>query len=363
MTRPAAETLAVLEQALADDFRLAPLRPPEAPIFMAVALPRYEGAAGSKPRLPAGRGMTLQQAMLSAGAEALELRASLARNHAQEFPAMTEHGGQPMMMATDLLRGDGVLVPARGVFLDFGETAGTADGLDVSADSTGCAAGVDRDDATRRALLECIERDAVALWWHGGMQCAGLPLELIDRLQPRLCWWLQDRQRRTVLLDLNSETGVPAVAAVSSEADGTAVAMGTAASLDLADAALAAVTEMIQTEAAMRQAAAAGDPDLAIWLERGSVHGMIQFRPLAPQQPRTGGRIDMATVLRGLDYTGHRALAVELTLPKDPLPTVRVIVPGYCAMGGRVDAARLERRTGRRIGEALLAEESLLEPF
>ncbi len=363
MTRSAAETLAVVEKALEADFRLAPLQLREAPIFMAVAWPRYDGAAGLKPRLPAGRGLTLQQAMLSAGAEALELRASLARNHAHEFPALREHDGQPMVMATDLLRGDSVAVPARAVFLDFNETAGDANGLDAGADSTGCAAGMDRGDATCRALLECIERDAVALWWHGGMQCAGLPLELIDGLQPRLSWWLQDRPRRTVLLDLDSETGVPAVAAVSSEADGTAVALGTAASLDLADAVLAAVTEMIQTEAAMQQAAAAGDPELAIWLERGPVHRMIQFQPLAAQRPRSSGRIDMDTVLRGLDYTGHRALAVDLTLPRDPLPTMRVIVPGFCAMGGRVDPARLETRTGRRIGLAQIAKESLLEPF
>src|ERR1700712_1736043 len=34
--------------------------------------------------------------------------------------------------------------------------------------SSGCAAGVTREDATLRGLLELIERDAVALWWRGG---------------------------------------------------------------------------------------------------------------------------------------------------------------------------------------------------
>jgi YcaO cyclodehydratase, ATP-ad Mg2+-binding len=34
--------------------------------------------------------------------------------------------------------------------------------------STGCAAGVTVAAATLRALLELIERDAVALWWRGG---------------------------------------------------------------------------------------------------------------------------------------------------------------------------------------------------
>ena len=34
--------------------------------------------------------------------------------------------------------------------------------------STGCAAGVTRESATLRGMLELIERDAVALWWRGG---------------------------------------------------------------------------------------------------------------------------------------------------------------------------------------------------
>jgi hypothetical protein len=48
-------------------------------------------------------------------------------------------------------------------------------------------------------------------------------------------------------------------------------------------------------------------------------------------------------MLARLDALGHRALAIDLSLPHDPLSTARVIVPGLCAMGGRIDVARFDR--------------------
>ena len=62
---------------------------------------------------------------------------------------------------------------------------------------------------------------------------------------------------RGLLIDaeaLSRELGLPVVAAVSSEDDGRLVATGTAARPVLADAALAAVTEMVQTEVSLDMA-------------------------------------------------------------------------------------------------------------
>jgi hypothetical protein len=53
--------------------------------------------------------------------------------------------------------------------------------------------------------------------------------------------------------------------------------------------------------------------------------------------------LDTAGVLARLGDIRHRALAVELTLPGDPLPTMRVLVPGLCAMQERTDCARFAR--------------------
>ena len=333
-----AEMIARISHALEPDFSVLPLHAPEAPLFLAVALPQDEGATGLKPRLPAGRGMTTGQAMIAAGAEALELRASLAQRHLAGLQALPRQDGVAMVAATDLLSRESVAVPAQAVYLDC--AAALAEPLREDADSTGCAAGADTAAALAVALWECVERDAVALWWHGGRQGAALGLEVIDAHQPRLYWWLHQRARRTQLLDLTSDIGLPVVAAVSSDADGRGVATGTAARPSLADAALAAVTEMVQTEVGMELARDAGDPEVMAWTRHGSTRDQVQFRAGAARDSAALPHQALLTRLAGL---GHRALAVDLTLPGDPLASVRVLVPGLCAMRGRTEVPRFAR--------------------
>jgi ribosomal protein S12 methylthiotransferase accessory factor YcaO len=128
------------------------------------------------------------------------------------------------------------------------------------------------------------------------------------------------------------------VVAVAADPDGRRMAMGSAARPVLADAALAAVSEMVQTEVSLEQAEAAGDAEAVEWIAAASLRDQPQFQP-GPE------RAVAATpdVLARLGALGHRALAVELTLPGDPLPTMRVLVPGLCAMQGRTDCARFAR--------------------
>ena len=361
MIRSVADTITVLTNALADDFHVMPQQIPGAPIFMAVALPKWDGVTGLKPRLPSGRGVTLQNTLLTAAAEALELRSSLAQNHPDVILGSDRHDGLAMVVAHDLASGELVQVTAQSVYLDFAALNGEL--LLADADSTGCATGVDRDDAINRAMLECIERDAVALWWYGEKQCPAVAIDVIDRWQPRLCWWLLGRRRQTRLIDLTTDIGIPVVVAFSCFENGSAIAMGSAARPSQADAALAAITEMIQTETAMTQAIAAADPGLIDWIARASIQTLRQFQPLAPKPPAVKPNFAPQMILQNLAATGHRALVVDLTLPTDPLPSVRVMVPGLCAMGGRIDAPRFERLTGKPFADLRLGADDLFEPF
>lgn len=345
------ETIAQLTRALAQDFQIEPFADPalahlagddptvhpDRPVFLAVAWPLHDGVTGLKPRLPAGRGTTPQQALISTGAEALELRASLAQRHLSALTDLPRQDGLAMVQARDLLTGQAVAIPAQEVFLDCAATLG--EGVICDATSTGCAAGPTRAVATQTALWECIERDALALWWHGRAPHRRLPLDLIDRLQPRLFWWLDGRQRVTRLLDLTTDIGLPVVAAVSSDKDGRHVALGAAARPVMADAALAAVTEMVQTEVALDGARQACDPEALIWDAHASTDLQPQFRAGAGL-PTATPSTPPDTLLQRLSDLGLRALAVDLTLPDDPLPSMRVLVPGLCAMGGHIDTAR-----------------------
>ena len=311
---------------------------PEAPLFLAVALPLDDGVTGLKPRLPAGRGMTLQQAMLSAGAEALELRASLAQQHVVRLQSLPRRDGQAMVEAVDMASGAVVDVAAQSVYLDCASVL--SEPMREDATSTGCAVGPDRDSAMAQALWECVERDAVALWWHGHRQGGAIATEIIDAHQPRLFWWLHQRPRVTRLIEITTDIGLPAVVAVAADPEGRMVAIGSAARPMLADAALAAVTEMVQTEVSLDHAREAGDPEALAWIAQASLHSQPQFTagPERPQAPMA-----VPALLARLGALGHRALAVELTLPDDPLPTMRVLVPGLCAMQGRTDCPRFAR--------------------
>jgi ribosomal protein S12 methylthiotransferase accessory factor len=207
----------------------------------------------------------------------------------------------------------------------------------TDAGSTGCAVGPDRDSAVATALWECVERDAVALWWHGQRPGGRVPLEVIDAHQPRLFWWLHERPRVTRLFDITTDIGFPVVAAVAADADGRVVATGTAARPHLADAALAAVTEMVQTEVGLDHARSARDPEALAWIAHASILSQPQFQH-APERPSL--TLEMPALLARLDALGHRALAFEMTLADDPMPTMRVLVPGLCAMQGQTDVPR-----------------------
>ncbi|MFN4203722.1 MAG: YcaO-like family protein [Tabrizicola sp.] len=338
MKQNPAELIARMARALADDFHLLALDEPDAPLFLAVAMPTDEGVTGLKPRLPAGRGLTPQLAMLAAGAEALELRASLAQHHLSDLRRLPRRNGIAVVAATDLVSGAAIEVPAQEVYLDCAEVLGEP--LHEDANSTGCAVGPDRDSALARGLWECVERDAVALWWHGRRPGGAVSTEIIDAHQPRLFWWLHQRTRVTRLIEITSDIGLPVVVAVAADPDGRSVAMGAAARPVLEDAALAAVTEMVQTEVSLDHARAAGDPEAAAWLAAASLAEQPQFRPgpARPAQP-----LEMPALLERLTALGHRALAVDLTLPGDPLPAVRVLVPGLCAIRGRILCPRFAR--------------------
>ena len=93
------EIIAKLTRALAQDFQLQPLEDLNRPVFLVVALPVHEGVTGRKPRLPAGRGLTPQQALVSAGADALELRASLAQSHLRALVDLPRRDGLALLHA------------------------------------------------------------------------------------------------------------------------------------------------------------------------------------------------------------------------------------------------------------------------
>jgi ribosomal protein S12 methylthiotransferase accessory factor YcaO len=310
-------------ESLSGKFNVVELPFHECPVFLAAAFPVHSEISGLKARLPAGRGLSRVQAMLSAAAEASELLSILT----VPPDVVTVEGGIAKVSATRLSDGARISVSAQEVFLDW--AAQHDEPLTIDADSTGCAAGQDLEDATTRALFECVERDAFAIWWYGRQSRHHLPLSYVDMIHPRIGWWLDQRLRRTVLIDITSDLGVPTYAAVSSEPDGSGIAIGTAAGIQTSSALLSAITEMIQTEVSMELGATPENHDLTRWRNSANLNDMKQFtalNDLAQERHLVGSLISR---IHSADVS---VLRVDLTQIGDVFSTVRMIVPGLCKM-------------------------------
>ena len=90
------------------------------------------------------------------------------------------------------------------------------------------------------------------IWWEGGRRPSGFSMEhpantaavaLVERLRRGI-----GARRRTWILDITNDLGVPVVAAVSVNSDGRGLACGFASRLDYGEAAKAAILELFQME-------------------------------------------------------------------------------------------------------------------
>jgi ribosomal protein S12 methylthiotransferase accessory factor len=237
--------------------------------------------------------------------------------------------------------------------------------------SIGSAAGPSRDAAALHGLLELIERDAAALWWRGGQSGRSIPPQheagiAAEHLLRQLRRTAAAR-RRTWLLDITTDIGVPVVAAVSCRADGSGFAFGLAARPRLEAAARAAIMEMCQIELADSVVATKrserGDAALnaqdRIHLRRAMINAdqCILLQPTA--DPAThlsilateAGEI-FGLIVERLKMLGIETFCLDLTRQLLGVPVVRVIAPGLQLEPSEIVTARLRDAIARTGGGA-----------
>lgn len=150
--------------------------------------------------------------------------------------------------------------PSAGVL--FGEVEQVTGRSGGFASTVGCAVWRDREGARRRALLELVERDAVAQAWYNRLGITRIAREQVAALLPQpLVDYLEENKRFWGLYSVATDLKVHIAMSVSCEADGRRTAFGSAAGWDLGSAAKSAVTEMLQSENALQlmETAYAGD--------------------------------------------------------------------------------------------------------
>lgn len=241
--------------------------------------------------------------------------------------------------------------------------------------SSGCAAGVTEADAASRAVLELVERDAAALWWRGGRRGRAIaPGSEAGRAAAALLEQLRQgsRARRTWLLDITTDLGIPAIAALSARDDGFGFSFGLAARVRPAEAARAAIFELCQSELAHHVVAAkqreSGDRLLNESDQRRLRHGTLidtthcaLLQPdgesdLAPFGAAADAETGLRDIPRRLAEAGIAAYWLPLTRPAFQVPVVRVLAPGLqadpCAIAGErlaravADTGGGDRHTG-----------------
>ena len=231
--------------------------------------------------------------------------------------------------------------------------------------SSGCAAGTSIEAATLRALLELVERDAVALWWRGGGRGRAIAPdgEAAAAAEALLTQVRQGKTDRTSwLLDITTDVEIPVVVALSANADGFGFAFGFGARLTLAEAARAAIFELCQVELGQHVVAAkrreSGDGALnesdRRQLRRGTEFDTRGCALLQPGPDPAESRHDPPSALRDaverLQARGIAAYMIDLTRPELAIPVVRVLAPGLqlepCRIVGPRLAAMIEETGG-----------------
>jgi ribosomal protein S12 methylthiotransferase accessory factor len=227
--------------------------------------------------------------------------------------------------------------------------------------STGSAAGQSWDAAALHGLLELIERDAASLWWLGGNRGKSIPPgDEAEIMAKTLLAQLRQgaSARRSWLLDITTDIGVPCVAAVSCKTDGFGLAAGLAARPTRKAAARAAVLEMCQGELAhavvetkLRERggeAALNARDL-VHRQRATLLNADRCPLLqpGPEHPRhlDIGTTDPGAVLRlivdRLVQLGIEAFGLDLTRPQFGVPAARVMAPGLQPLPSEIITPRL----------------------
>lgn len=244
----------------------------------------------------------------------------------------------------DLITHETVYVPAACCLMWYGFRPGEP--RFASADSNGCGAGRTWAAATASALLELIERDALAIWWYNQLRRPGI---LVESFESGDLNHILEEMRRVgrdlYLLDITTDVGIPAYAAVSPTRDGAEPLFTAAAHASPRVAALKAASEAAQLIFSAVHTRSL-DAELHSWLHLATLESHSYLAPArfaaAPPEPGVHTAEELVELCgQRLKDIGLRPVAVDQSSPDVLLKTVRAIVPGLRHIWARFAPGRL----------------------
>jgi ribosomal protein S12 methylthiotransferase accessory factor len=202
-----------------------------------------------------------------------------------------------------------------------------------------------------------VERDAVALWWYNRLRKPGVSWETFG--EPYFIDLVRHYQtlgRETWALDLTSDLGIPAFAAVSRRpaAPEERILFGLGCHLDPRIAlqrAFAEMNQMLSLAQDDESKLVIGDSETLCWLKTSTLASQPYMAPdgTIPNKRRedytslcTGDLLeDIRLCRRIVEDRGMEVLVLDQTRPDVNMPVVKVIVPGLRHFWARFAPGRL----------------------
>lgn len=225
-------------------------------------------------------------------------------------------------------------------------------------DTNGCASGNTIEEAIFYAILELVERDAVAIWWYNKIQYPGINTEsLTDSILVDLIEVHRRQGRIFNLIDITSDLNIPVFVAVSSDSNGDRIHFGTACHFDPTIAMIRAVRELnqIMTHTTLDKAFAfenvhPGQKEFAKWVTSENLRNHTHLNPLTKNnfQPEkytsfhSDDFLDYINEFNALfEKKGLYAYWLNLSQANIEFSTVKVIIPGLRHFWNRLGPGRL----------------------
>ena len=233
---------------------------------------------------------------------------------------------------------------------------------DCWADSNGCAAGNNLEEAILQGFLELVERDCVALWWYNRLQKPNVDLDSFNEPYFKaLQEYYRALNREILVLDITSDLQIPAFAAITWRTDQEVqdITLGFGAHFDPKIAVSRALTEVNQILPNVLTAKADGstqyplasDPLAIKWWQTATLENQPYLTPdksvspkISEDYPRRWSNDLLEDVMlckQIVEDNAMEMLVLDQTRSDIGLRVVKVIVPGMRHWWQRLSAGRL----------------------